>query len=108
MRNDRSDGGGLLREAPVEIRAYSRELPGSGAGGLYIVPESGTPLDQGEALYRAHAARRARWIRGPVALFGAPRVTRSKRVLSVSVRGGGDPDDGRRRRVDYRVHRRRP
>ena len=38
----------------------------------------------------------------------APRVARGERVLPVAVRGGGDPDDGRRRRVGDRVDRRRP
>ena len=35
----------------------------------------------------------------------APRVARRERILSVAVRGGRDPDDGRRGRVGHRIVR---
>ena len=67
------------------------------------------PLWLSEKLWMADDIReQLEGYEGEVLLRRAPRVARGVRLLPVAVRGGGDPHDGRRRRMGDLVDRRRP
>ncbi len=98
----------LLRQAAAQVRAHPGDLSRRRAARLRVVPEGRAALDQGEALSpTASSATRSAATTGDAPLRRASRVARGERVLPVAVRGGGDPHDGRRRRVGDGVDRRR-
>ena len=79
--------------------------------GLPLLPHGDPALAQGEAVPEAAAARRAARLRSRLRLGGQAAVHRASpeprgiRILSLAVRGSGDPDHGRSRRVGDHVGR---
>ena len=92
-----SSSSGFSRPTSASRRAASRRFSRPARSGSR---KSSSPI--------AQLRDGARRLRGRAPLRRASRVARGERVLPVAVRGGRDPDDGRRRRVGDRVDRRRP
>ena len=98
----------LLREAARQVRAAARDLRRLRAEGPAVVPDGAAALAERQAVDGRRHPSRVEGYEGRGAVRRAPRVARRLGVLSVAVRAGRDPDDGRRRRVGDLVDRRRP
>ena len=77
-----------LAYAPSGFRSFRKAMP------LWAEQEAATSRGRCD---RALGSKRT-----ALRLHRAPRVPRRQRLLPVAVRGGGDPDAGRRRRVGHR------
>ena len=98
----------LLRQAAAQVRAHPRDVPRHRPARASGPSCMAGPLWIKEKLFTDRQLRDELGYEGEILYCRAPRVARGQRVLPVAIRGGGYPDDRRRRRVGDRIVRRRP
>ena len=104
LRHRRSRLRRVLREAAREVRSPAADLPRVRAARIRVAARRRLPqwLETKLRIPRALDGGLRGEYRGEVRLRRPPRVACRQRLLPVAVRGGRDPDPGRRRRVVHR------